>query len=104
MKSASPSNSMSYDLLFLPSALKEWKKLAPQRQEELKKKLRERLENPRVPAAALHSLKDCYKIKLRDAGLRLVYRVEDRIVTVTVIAIGRRDGDIYQSAARRLKD
>jgi mRNA interferase RelE/StbE len=95
---------MSYDLLFLPSALKEWKKLAPQRREELKKKLRERLDNPRVPSAALHGMKDCYKIKLRDAGVRLVYRVEDRIIAVTVLAIGRRDGDVYQAAARRLDD
>ena len=39
---------------------------------------------PRVPAARLHNLPDCYKIKLRSAGYRLVYQVDDKIVLVTV--------------------
>ena len=50
-------------------------------------------------------MKDGYKIKLRHAGLRLVYRVEDRILTVTVIAVGRRDdGAIYRLATDRTGD
>jgi mRNA-degrading endonuclease RelE of RelBE toxin-antitoxin system len=44
-----------------------------------KKKLEERLANPRVPSAALHRMPDCYKIKLRTSGYRLVYRVEDDV-------------------------
>ena len=39
---------MSYDLKFLPSALKEWKKLDSTIREQFKKKLLERLENPHV--------------------------------------------------------
>jgi mRNA interferase RelE/StbE len=48
-------------------------------------------------------MRDHYKIKLRDAGYRLVYRVEDAIVTVTVVvAVGRRDrSQVYRDAARR---
>ncbi|WP_163362308.1 type II toxin-antitoxin system RelE/ParE family toxin, partial [Escherichia coli] len=47
-------------------------------------------------------LKDCYKIKLRAAGYRLVYRVDDQAVTVTVIAAGRRErGLAYETARKR---
>ncbi|GBH19445.1 mRNA-degrading endonuclease RelE [Pseudomonas syringae pv. actinidiae] len=46
---------------------------------------------------------DHYKIKLRSAGYRLVYRVEDDRVVVTVVAVGKRErGDIYDSAKDRL--
>lgn len=70
---------MTYKLAFNESALKEWKKLGHTIQEQFKKKLRERLENPRVPASQLHGRKDQYKIKLRGAGYRLVYSVEDEM-------------------------
>ncbi len=36
-------------------------------------------------------MKDCYKIKLRAVGYRLVYRVDDDVVYVTVISIGKRE-------------
>lgn len=52
---------MTYKLAFNESALKEWKKLGHTIQEQFKKKLRERLENPRVPASQLHGRKDQYK-------------------------------------------
>ena len=93
---------MSYSLEFVESALKEWRKLAPAIREQLKSKLRERLENPHVPAARLHGLPECYKIKLRTVGYRLVYQVDDRVVVVTVIAVGKRDkGLVYALAKRR---
>lgn len=93
---------MTFDLQFLPSALKEWEKLGAPVREQFKKKLTERLEHPRAPKDALHGLRDHYKIKLRDAGYRLVYRVEDSTVTVTVVAVGKRErGRVYKEAARR---
>ena len=82
----------------------EWQGLDGSIKPVLKKKLIERLNAPRVPAAALRGMKDCYKIKLRQAGIRLVYRVDDDVVFVTVITIGRRDGSqAYAQAATRLK-
>ena len=94
---------MTYALRFHKRAEKEWNSLHPTLQRRLSDKLEERLAYPRVPAAALHGLKDCYKIKLRDAGIRLVYLVEERIVTVSVIAVGRRDDhEVYKLAAERL--
>ncbi|MEZ5435104.1 MAG: type II toxin-antitoxin system RelE/ParE family toxin [Pseudomonadales bacterium] len=94
---------MTYRLEFKESALKEWKKLGYTVREQLKKKLAERLENPHVPSAALSGAKNIYKIKLSQAGYRLVYSVQDKTVTVTVIAIGKRNrNEIYEIALSRL--
>jgi len=93
---------MTYKLEFLPSALKEWNKLGATLREQFKKKLTERLQAPRVPADALQGMADHYKIKLRAAGYRLVYRVNDDTVTVIVVAVGKRErSDVYKSAKRR---
>jgi mRNA interferase RelE/StbE len=93
---------MTFELQFLPSALKEWKKLGDPVRQQFKKKLAERLLHPRMPKDALHGLRDHYKIKLRDAGYRLVYRVEDSTITVTVVAVGKRErSSVYRDAARR---
>ena len=44
---------MTCKLRFLPAALKEWEKLGATVRTQLKKKLAERLENPRVEADKL---------------------------------------------------
>lgn len=91
---------MSYSLRFHELALEEWKRPDRSVREPLKRKLAERLENPRIPSAALSGMPDCYKIKLRTAGFRLVYRVDDDVVFVTVIAVGRRDANRAYAAAQ----
>ncbi|MES2754724.1 MAG: type II toxin-antitoxin system RelE/ParE family toxin [Pseudomonadota bacterium] len=74
----------------------------PTNLEQFKAKLAERLEGPRVDADKLAGLSDCYKIKLRAAGYRLVFRVEHRLVTVVVVTVGKRERNaVYKSAARR---
>ena len=94
---------MTYNLRFHEQALAEWRKLEGSIREPLKKKLAERLETPRIPAAALHGLPDCYEIKLSGAGYRLIYRVEDDTVSILVIAVGRRDNlKVYKAARSRL--
>lgn len=95
---------MTYSLEFDSRALKEWHKLGDTVREQLKKKLAEVLVNPRVEANRLHSLPDCYKIKLRSSGYRLVYQVIDHEVVVFVVAVDRRDREqAYRKAAERLK-
>ncbi|HEE4558273.1 type II toxin-antitoxin system RelE/ParE family toxin [Klebsiella pneumoniae] len=85
---------MTYKLAFNESALKEWKKLGHTIREQFKKKLAERLLNPRVPASQLHGR--------RGAGYRLVYSVNDDVVTVTVIGVGKRENDdIYNLTKHR---
>lgn len=93
---------MTYSLEFLPSALKEWEKLGHTVREQLKKKLRERLELPKVQVDALRDMPNHYKIKLRAAGYRLVYRVEDERVVVVVVAVGKREHSAaYEKAKGR---
>ncbi len=93
---------MTCDLAFLDEALKEWRKLDNVTREQFKAKLAERLQNPQVPSARLHDAKERYKIKLRNAGFRLVYQVRDRELLVLVVAVGRRErNDVYRAAERR---
>ena len=93
---------MTYRLEFLPSARKEWDKLGATLREQFKKKLADRLTRPRVQADALRGMPDHYKIKLRAAGYRLVYRVEDQRITVVVVAVGKRErSEVYEAAKKR---
>ncbi len=93
---------MSYKLKFLPSALKEWKKLAPPIQKQFKNKLKERMQNPRNKASQLRGFKDVYKIKLRSVGYRLVYEVNDKEIVIYIIAVGKRErGIVYSEAETR---
>jgi mRNA interferase RelE/StbE len=93
-----------YKLKFLPEALKEWHQLDGSIKLILRKALKKRLVQPKVPGAELHGdLKDCYKIKLLKQGYRLVYIIEDRDLVVLVLAVDKRENSIaYQPALFRL--
>ena len=72
---------MSYNLEFDERALKEWRKLGATVREQFKKKLAKIIENPHIENNCLHGeLSNCYKIKLRASGYRLVYQVLDDVV------------------------
>ena len=93
---------MTYGLAFLDEALKEWRKLDSLTRDQFKSKLAERLLNPKIPSARLHGAKERYKIKLRNAGFRLVYEVRDRELLVLVVAVGKRERNaVYKIAERR---
>lgn len=94
---------MTYHIEFIPSSEKEFRKLDISLRKQFVEKLKERAENPRVESAKLRGMKDCYKIKLRNAGYRLVYQVIDERIVVKVIAVGKRDrSDVYNKAQLRL--
>jgi len=94
---------MNYELEFKESALKEWRKLDNGIRELFKKRLIERLAAPRVESAKLSGMPDCYKIKLCEAGYRLVYQVCDNLVLVVIIAVGKREhNQVYINAKERL--
>ncbi len=78
---------MSYSLRFKKEALKEWRKLDANLRTQFKKKLEERLENPHVPASRLSGNKNRFKIKLRNAGYRLVYEVRNSELVVVIITV-----------------
>lgn len=93
---------MSYELGFHPDALKEWGKLDKPVRDQFKKKLEERLLNPRVPASRMSGQKDRFKIKLRNIGYRLVYEVRDAELVIVVVAVGKRERSAaYKAAAKR---
>ena len=79
---------MTYELVFDQRALKEFKKLGATIKQQVKNKLAQVLENPHIPANKLSGMTNCYKIKLRSAGYRLVYQVQDEQVVVFVVAVG----------------
>lgn len=84
--------------------MKEWKKLDGGIREQFKKKLAERLLRPHVESSRLKGLNSCYKIKLKNAGYRLVYQVDDGRVVIIVVAVGKREGlAVYKAAKERLK-
>lgn len=88
---------MSYELEFLPSALKEWQKLDNSIKVQFKKKLSERLENPKVAKDKLRGYEDVYNIKLKDVGYRLAYQVKDDEIVVLVLVVGKRENnEVYK--------
>lgn len=92
-----------YELQFVPSALKEWQKLGATLKDQFKKKLSERLLNPHVPKDLLSGGTNIYKIKLRSSGYRLVYEVDDTVITVFVLSVGKRErNEVYKKAFARV--
>ena len=93
---------MTYNLEFLEEAKKEWDKLNPTIRQQLKKKLVQVLESPRISKNQLSGIKNRYKIKLRSISYRLVYEVIDQEVVVLVVAVGRRENNqVYKAADNR---
>ena len=67
----------------------------------IQKKLIHIIEDRYIPSVKLSGATDLYKIKLRQAGYRLVYSVNDQVVTVT--AVGKRDkSSVYKDAMTRV--
>jgi mRNA interferase RelE/StbE len=93
---------MTYRLTFLLRARKEWEELDWNLREQFRKKLEERKVFPRIEKDKLSGMKDCYKIKLRSVGYRLIYRVFDDRIVIQVVAIGKRDKSaVYETAIFR---
>ncbi|MFM8453616.1 MAG: type II toxin-antitoxin system RelE family toxin [Gammaproteobacteria bacterium] len=96
---------MTYKITFLDSALKEWNKLDHNTKHLFKKKLQERCEEPCIEKDKLSGLEQCYKMKLRSLGYRLVYQVFKNRIIIQVVAIGKRDKNyVYELAHKRLDD
>ena len=102
LSTLSRSRWMSFELAFHPEALREWHKLDSTVRDPCKKKLAERLIEPRVIAHRLRGSAERYKIKLRSAGYWLVCEVRDQQLLVLVFAVGRRERHaVYRQADRR---
>lgn len=95
---------MTYSLKFHPDALDEWNGLPEPVKEYFKKKLQQRLENPHIPKSRLSGGYNLYKIKRMRPPFRLTYHVNDNELIVTVLSVGKRDGDVYKEMLMRLNN
>ena len=94
---------MTYSLKFKKKAKKEWDALDSTVRTQFKKKLIERKEDPRIDTAKLSGMDDCYKIKLRGVGYRLVYQVRDEDLIISVVVVGKRERNhVYKLAMKRI--
>ena len=82
---------MPYALEFKPTALKEWSKLDNTVKSIFQKKLEAILNEPKIESNRLSGLPNCYKIRLRSLGYRLVCQVDDCRIVVLVLAVGKRE-------------
>ncbi len=91
---------MIYRLKFTPISNKEYNKLDTTIKTQLNKKLKERLQNPRVKKDKLSGYTDIYKIKLKSVGFRLVYEVKDEQIVVLVLSVGKRENSIVYNKVK----
>ena len=80
-----------YRLKFTKHSDKEWHKLDYAIKLQLQKKLKKRLQNPKVQSDKLSGYENIYKIKLKSSGFRLAYEVKDKEIVVLVLKVGKRD-------------
>ena len=89
---------------FREEAAKEWHKLGDSIKSQFAKKLEKLKQAPHIPSAKLRGMNNCYKIKLRASGYRLVYTVIDSEIIIVVVAVGKRNrNEVYDSAKERVK-
>lgn len=93
----------TYKVVFRPRAKKAFDRLDVAIQRQIARKLDERRRNPRVWGDALSGMPDCYKIKLRARGVRLVYQVRGETLVLLVLAVGSREHEeAYREAMQEL--
>lgn len=95
-----------YKVLLTKESLKEWNKIDHSIQRLFQRKLSSVVLNPIIVNNRLHGkLSNCYKIKLKRAGYRLIYEIRCQTVVLFVWAIDKReDAKVYDSAISRLRD
>ena len=86
---------MAYAVQFTRSADKDLERIVPPERNRIIRKIAELARDPRpMGVKKLAGADDLYR--LRVGNYRVIYQVEDRIVTVTVVRIGHRR-EVYRS-------
>ncbi|HFU76338.1 MAG TPA: type II toxin-antitoxin system RelE/ParE family toxin [Arcobacter sp.] len=85
-----------YPLEFLPSAVKELKKLDRVAQKKIKEKLELLIENPDDLKNNIKALKGEYSVlfRLRVNHYQVIFKVEEERIVITIVRVGHRK-DIY---------
>ncbi len=105
---------MNWALKFLPEAQKDLEKLARNQQILVAKAIEKVRQNPvsvneggygkPLGNKGGRNLTGLLKIKLRDAGLRVVYKLIQTDTEMIIVVIGARaDEEVYDTAAKRAK-
>ncbi|WP_039905463.1 type II toxin-antitoxin system RelE/ParE family toxin [Acetobacter tropicalis] len=96
-------NSETYKIDLVEQAKKEWRKLPPEIKNQFADKLETLVNDPYQAPRLRGDLKNCFKIKLKSSGYRLVYKVNEKEIVLLVVAIGKRNNDdIYKTAKKRV--
>lgn len=95
---------MVYSIRVHDEFVAELNKLDHTIKQQLRKKLDKVVENPHIPKNRLSGgLHNCYKIKLKKAGVRLIYQVNDDEIYILLLTVGKReDNEVYDTAIRRI--
>ncbi|MGX2951084.1 type II toxin-antitoxin system RelE family toxin [Ursidibacter sp. B-7004-1] len=95
---------MAYSIKVHDDFVEELNKLDATIKAQLRKKLDKVVENPHIPKNRLAGdLHNCYKIKLKRAGVRLVYQVNDNEIYILLLTVGKRaDNEVYNTALKRI--
>lgn len=84
---------MTYQLQVLPAAARELRKLPPEAKRRIQAVIELLAEDPRPPAAK--KLTGRVEWRVRTGDYRVLYRIEDAVLTVVVVRAGHRR-DIYE--------
>lgn len=84
---------MSYQVQLLPSAVRAIRKLPPEAKRRIQAVLELLAEDPRPPAAKRLVARPEWRVRTGD--YRVLYRIEDEVLTVVVVDAGHRR-EIYR--------
>jgi len=84
---------MKYLIIIAPAAQKNFLRLHPQIQTRLKLAIFKLEENPRPSGYKKLKGYDAYRIRVGD--YRIIYEIDDKIITITIVELGHRR-DIYK--------
>lgn len=94
---------IKYTVIVSPKFKREFRKLPKEIKEEAKKKLKMLETRPYCGTRLKHKLSDFYSIHFHKNKYRIIYIIEDKIVKILVLAIGKRTKDFYKKFERELK-
>lgn len=84
---------MTYDIQVLPVAARAIRKLAPEAKRRIEAAIELLAEDPRPPAAKKLTARPEWRVRTGD--YRILYRIEDQVLTVVVVHAGHRR-DVYR--------
>ena len=84
---------MTYRIEILPAAVREIRKLPPEAKRRVQAVTELLSENPRPPAATKLTARPEWRVRTGD--YRVLYRIEDNILTIVVVRAGHRR-DVYE--------